>query len=199
MAFQEWPVRIWSSSLISWTCWCFFAKSHETNTVKLFPWEIPWRIPSHPIPWNKALNPIQNPMTSIFVGEITIESPLNLINSPFFLVKPHGNHQFSSPELTMTNTTTWSSGSSPRSHVLSFSLGGIIYNFTAWEGDVTWLGNLGKAWKSKTATNGIYIYTCMYVCMYVCLYVCIHTYIYVYIYTNAAIYIYIYTNLYMHK
>ena len=174
MAFQEWPVRIWSSSLISWTCWCFFAKSHETNTVKLFPWEIPWRIPSHPIPWNKALNPIQNPMTSIFVGEITIESPLNLINSPFFLVKPHGNHQFSSPELTM-----------------------IIYNFTAWEGDVTWLGNLGKAWKSKTATNGIYIYIYMYVCMYVCMYV--YTRIFMCIYTQMRLFIYIYTNLYMHK
>ena len=42
-------------------------------------------------------------MTSIFVGEITIESPLNLINSPFFLVKSRGNHQLSSPELTMTH------------------------------------------------------------------------------------------------
>ena len=168
----------------------FFAKSHETNTVKLFPWEIPWRIPSHPIPWNKALNPIQNPMTSIFVGEITIESPLNLINSPFFLVKPHGNHQFSSPELTMTNTTTWSSGSSPRSHVLSFSLGGIIYNFTAWEGDVTWLGNLGKAWKSKTATNGIYIY--IYTCMYVCMSVCMYTHVYLCVYIHKCGYLYIY-------
>ena len=79
----------------------------------------------------------------------------------------------------------WAACLGPRSHVLSFSLGGIIYNFTAWEGNETCLGQTGQH-------GNINICICIYVYIYIYNYISIlagyksanrwkHMYIYIYI------------------